>query len=97
MGWWSRFRLSWYWPLAGIKVMAMKEPEYREGPEALENFRRLATAILQARTKKQKRQTKKPSSCRMTNVEAGRIVLETSARPQKSATTWLPDYNRCDL
>ncbi len=26
----------------------MKEPEYREGPEALKNFERFATAILQA-------------------------------------------------
>jgi len=24
----------------------MKEPEYKEGPEALENFERLATAVL---------------------------------------------------
>jgi hypothetical protein len=32
----------------------MKTPEYREGPEALENFKQLATAILQAPTKKNK-------------------------------------------
>ena len=36
----------------------MKEPEYREGPEALKNFERFASAILQApkpkgKTKKQ--------------------------------------------
>jgi hypothetical protein len=37
----------------------MKEPEYIEGPEALQNFKRLATAILQAPAKKQKGQTKK--------------------------------------
>jgi hypothetical protein len=37
----------------------MKQMEYTEGPEALENFKRLATAILQAPVKKQKRQTKK--------------------------------------
>jgi len=35
--------------------LSMKQPEYMEGPEALENFQRLATAILQAPTKKQKR------------------------------------------
>ena len=35
----------------------MKQPEYREGPEALENFERLATAILQAPAKKKKMQT----------------------------------------
>jgi hypothetical protein len=32
----------------------MKQPEYREGPEALESFKRLATAILQAPAKKKK-------------------------------------------
>jgi hypothetical protein len=42
----------------------MKQPEYREGPEALENFKSLATAILQALPKKQKKQTKKPASSR---------------------------------
>jgi hypothetical protein len=38
----------------------MKQPEYTEGPEALENFKRLATAILQspAKKKKKKKQTK---------------------------------------
>jgi hypothetical protein len=40
----------------------MKTPEYREGPEALESFKRLATAILQAPAKKKKRQTKKSAS-----------------------------------
>jgi hypothetical protein len=40
----------------------MKQPEYREGPEATENFKRLATAILQAPAKKQKKQTKKSAS-----------------------------------
>jgi hypothetical protein len=40
----------------------MKEPEYREGPEALENFKKLATAILQAPAKKKKKQAKKPAS-----------------------------------
>jgi hypothetical protein len=39
-----------------------KQLEYREGPEALESFKRLATAILQAPAKKQKRQTKKSAS-----------------------------------
>ena len=34
-------------------TLFMKQPEYREGPEALENFKRLASAILQppAKTK----------------------------------------------
>jgi hypothetical protein len=40
----------------------MKTPEYREGPEALEEFKSLATAILQAPPKKKKKQTKKSSS-----------------------------------
>jgi hypothetical protein len=40
----------------------MKQREYTEGPEALGNFKRLATAILQAPAKKKKRQTKKSSS-----------------------------------
>jgi hypothetical protein len=40
------------------------KPEYKEGPEALENFKRLATAILQAPAKKKKRQTKKSASAR---------------------------------
>jgi hypothetical protein len=42
----------------------MKQPKYTEGPEALENFKRLATAILQAPVKKKKRQTKKSASVR---------------------------------
>jgi hypothetical protein len=42
----------------------MKQREYTEGPEALENFKRLATAILQAPIKKKKRQTKKSASPR---------------------------------
>jgi hypothetical protein len=41
----------------------MKEPEYIEGPKALENFERLATAILQAPSKKKKKQAK-PASLR---------------------------------
>jgi hypothetical protein len=40
----------------------MKEPEYIEGPKALENFERFATAILQANPKKKK--TKKSTSIR---------------------------------
>jgi hypothetical protein len=39
----------------------MKTPEYREGPEALANFERFATAILQANPKKKKKRTKKLS------------------------------------
>jgi len=42
----------------------MKEPEYNEGPEALENFERFATAILQANPKKKKKQAKKSASAR---------------------------------
>jgi hypothetical protein len=38
------------------------KPEYIEGPRALENFKRLATAILQAPAKKKKKQAKKPAS-----------------------------------
>jgi len=41
----------------------MKTPEYTEGSEALENFNRLATAILQASPKKKKKQTT-PASLR---------------------------------
>jgi hypothetical protein len=40
----------------------MKTPEYREGPVALENFKAMATAILQSPAKKKKRQTKKSAS-----------------------------------
>jgi len=40
----------------------MKQPEYREGTEALESFKELATAILQAPAKKKKKQTKKSAS-----------------------------------
>ena len=39
----------------------MKQPEYIEGPKALENFKTLATAILQAPSKK-KKQPKKAAS-----------------------------------
>jgi hypothetical protein len=40
----------------------MKTPEYVEGPQALTNFKQLATAILQATPKKKKKQvTKSPS------------------------------------
>jgi hypothetical protein len=42
----------------------MKQPEYTEGPEALENFERFASAILQANPKKKKKQAKKPASVR---------------------------------
>jgi hypothetical protein len=42
----------------------MKQPEYREGTEALENFKRLATAILQPPAKKKRRQTKRSASVR---------------------------------
>jgi hypothetical protein len=36
----------------------MKQTEYTEGPEALENFEKLATAILQAPVAKKKRPKK---------------------------------------
>jgi len=39
----------------------MKRPEYTEGLEALQNFERFATAILQGSPKK-KKQAKKPAS-----------------------------------
>jgi hypothetical protein len=39
----------------------MKQPEYKEGPEALEDFKKLAGAILQAPAKK-KKQPKKTAS-----------------------------------
>jgi hypothetical protein len=42
----------------------MKQPEYTEGPEALENFERFTTAILQANPKKKKKQAKKLASVR---------------------------------
>jgi hypothetical protein len=42
----------------------MKQPEYTEGTQALENFKSLANAILQAPAKKQKKQTKKSASPR---------------------------------
>jgi hypothetical protein len=42
----------------------MKQREYTEGPEALANFERFATAILQANPKKKKKQAKKPASGR---------------------------------
>jgi hypothetical protein len=45
----------------------MKQPEYTEGPEALENFKSLATAILQAPAKKKKKQTKKSASRKTAN------------------------------
>ena len=40
----------------------MKQPEYIEGSEALNNFEQFATAILQAPAKKKKKQAKKPAS-----------------------------------
>jgi len=41
----------------------MKEPEYIEGPKALENFERLARAVMQApRPNKRGRQKDKPNA-----------------------------------
>lgn len=42
----------------------MKQPEYTEGPSALENFKSLATAILQTPDKKKKKQAKRTASQR---------------------------------
>jgi hypothetical protein len=42
----------------------MKQPEYTEGPQALQNFKSLATEILQANPKKKKKQASKPASPR---------------------------------
>ena len=39
----------------------MKEPGYTEGPEALDKFKKLATAILQAPVKKKKQPRKAAS------------------------------------
>jgi hypothetical protein len=44
--------------------MKIMKPEYTEGPEALANFERFTTAILQANPKKKKKQAKKPASVR---------------------------------
>jgi len=49
----------------------VKQPEYTEGPQALENFRSLATAILQAPAKKQKRQIKRSASRKKPKRSAG--------------------------
>jgi hypothetical protein len=43
---------------------SMKQPEYTEGPEALDNFKDFASAILQANPKKKKKQAKKPASAK---------------------------------
>jgi hypothetical protein len=40
------------------------KPECTEGSQALENFERFASAILQAKPKKKKKQIKKPASLR---------------------------------
>jgi hypothetical protein len=40
------------------------KPEYIEGPEALKKVEFLATAILQAPSRKKKKQAKKPTSAR---------------------------------
>jgi len=42
----------------------MKQREYTEGPEALDNFKKFATAILQAPVQKKKKQTKESASQR---------------------------------
>jgi len=40
----------------------MKQTEYVEGPEALQNFERFATAILQAPKPKKKKNAKQPKA-----------------------------------
>jgi hypothetical protein len=40
----------------------MKKREYREGPEALENFKKLAGKIIQTPVEKQEKQPKKTAS-----------------------------------
>ena len=45
----------------GIIVVHMKQPEYTEGPEAMENFERMASAIFQ-KPKAGGRKTRKKSS-----------------------------------
>ena len=40
----------------------MKQPEYTEGPVALKNFERFATAILQANPRKKKKNAKQPKA-----------------------------------
>jgi hypothetical protein len=40
----------------------MKQPEYHEGPQALENFKGLASEIFQAIPKKKQKRTKKSAS-----------------------------------
>ena len=65
----------------------MKQPEYAEGPEALENFKRLATAILQAPPKKQKKPTKKSASVtpnRVGRFNRHRVIRERSKRDPSS-------------
>jgi hypothetical protein len=52
-------------PYNGVIKMANKNIEYVEGPEAIDNFKRLASEILQANPKKKKKQqTKVPASSR---------------------------------
>jgi hypothetical protein len=40
--------------MSQVYTPIMKTPEYTEGPQALENFKSLATAILQANPEKKK-------------------------------------------
>jgi len=42
----------------------MKQQEYIEGPEALENFKQFGRMILQSPAQKKKKQTKKSASVR---------------------------------
>jgi hypothetical protein len=56
----------------------MKQREYTEGTEGLKNFERLATAILQAPRKKQKKQTKKSAPLRKPK-NAGCPTLRSSS------------------
>jgi hypothetical protein len=73
------------WTYAVTYTLLMKTPEYREGPEALDRFKQLATAILQAPAKKKKRQTKKSASL----VKRSRLGLIWGALTGDPDVGWL--------
>jgi hypothetical protein len=61
----------------------MKQPEYTEGTQALENFKQLASAILQAPVKKQKKRADEGCFPR----EAGMPILARSWRKGRIHTS----------
>jgi hypothetical protein len=63
----------------GSNVAHMKQPEYTEGPEALQNFKNLATAILQA-----------PQALRITRIKPRRTLMPDSAERRKPPTSRNP-------